>query len=37
LFTGSRDTFGEAQLDAMEERKSLSHLRAPDETLPTVK
>jgi glucose/arabinose dehydrogenase len=30
MFTGNRDTFGEAQLDAMEKRKSLSYLRAPE-------
>lgn len=30
LFTGNRDTFGEAQLTVMEKRKSLSHLRTPE-------
>jgi glucose/arabinose dehydrogenase len=30
LFTGNRDTFGETQLAAMEERKSRSHLHAPE-------
>ena len=31
LFTGNRDTFGEAQLASMEARKALSHLRVSEE------
>ncbi len=30
LFTGNRDSFGEAQLATMEQRKSRSYLRTPD-------
>ncbi|MDO1444957.1 PQQ-dependent sugar dehydrogenase [Rhodocytophaga aerolata] len=31
MYTGEKDTFGEPQLAQMEKRKSLSHLRTPDE------
>ena len=37
LFTGDPNKFGEAELATMEARKSLSHLKTPDEKLDLLK